>query len=184
MKRRDAGLTDIRGFAFPPEMRAISSDSSWRRGRREKHPIIPCVVGNMSEKPWVPNESAHFRARETWETLHDTHKRPSNLDINSQARAAYSIRFVLAGDLASAWKTIGGISAQFTHLDAALSIATLGNSTIATTHDTKIPTYANELSKFRERGSGIIALLTNEDQRIKRETLRDCGFPPNIHPRP
>ena len=130
----------------------------------------------MPAKPWIPNESAQLRARESWETRHKTHKRPPDLDISAQARVSYSIRFALAGDLASARQTFGGISAQFTRLGAVLNIATIENATIATTYDTKIRTYAGELSEFRGRESEIIALLTNEDRRIKRGTPRGCGF--------
>ena len=49
------------------------------------------------------------------------------------------------------------------------------NATKAQIYDSKIRTYANELSKFRQRGEDIIDLLMSEDQRIKRDTLRDCG---------
>ena len=62
------------------------------------------------------------------------------------------------------------------YLGTVLGIATIENATIATTYDAKVRTYANELSKAREKNSEIIALLTTEDQRLKRETLRDCGF--------
>ena len=123
----------------------------------------------------MPNESAHLRAHDGWKALQKTHKRPPNLEISFQSRSAYSLRFILAGDLTSAWKTFGGLSAQLTHLGAVLNIATLENATIAMAHDSKIWTYANELSKFRERDNDIITLLTSEYQRIKRENLRDCG---------
>ena len=130
----------------------------------------------MSLKPWMPNESAHLRAHEGWITLQKTHKRPSNFGTSFQAWIAYSLRFILAGDLTSAWKTFGGLSAQLTHMGTALNIATLENATIAMTYDQKIRFRANELSRCMEKDNEIISLLLNEDQLIKRETLRGCGF--------
>ena len=53
-------------------------------------------------------------------------------------------------------------------------MAVTENATIAQTYDTKVRNYANELSKFRQRETEIIKLLNEEDQRIKREVLREC----------
>ena len=86
------------------------------------------------------------------------------MELGFQGWITYNLRFILDGDLCGAWDTFGGLSAQITE-----------NATIAQTYDSKIRTYAQELSKFRQREKDIIDLLMDEDQRIKRDTLRGCG---------
>ena len=54
-------------------------------------------------------------------------------------------------------------------------MAVTENATIAQIYDAKLRTYANELSKFRQKENDIIKLLSDENQRIKREVLRDCN---------
>ena len=130
----------------------------------------------MATKPWIPNEAAHIRSMGWWKSLRKTHKRHPNTEVSFQAWISYSIRFIRSGDITSAWKTFGGVADQLSHLGEVLNIATLENATIAMTYDAKVRTYAGELFKARDKDSEIIALLTNEDQRLKRETLRDCGF--------
>ena len=85
------------------------------------------------------------------------------------------MRFILSGDVASSWGTFGGIGLQFAHLGAVLHMAVAENATIAQLYDSRVRTYAGELSKFRERGVGITKLLQEEDRRIKRGALRECG---------
>ena len=169
-------LSDLKGLLLPDQDACNFFSFELAKGRCKKPPMVPFVVGEMSLKPWMPNESAHVRAMEGWVSLQKTHKRPSNTTVSFQAWITYSLRFILAGDLASAWKTFGGLAAQLSHLGTVLNIATLENATIAMTYDMKVRHYANELSKMREKDSEIIALLLNEDQRLKREALRDCGF--------
>ena len=86
------------------------------------------------------------------------------------------MRFVLSGDLVSAWKTFGCIPLQFTHLVTARHIAVAENAAIAQLYDDRVRTYADELSKFREREADIIKLLQEEGQRIKRDVIRECGI--------
>ena len=50
------------------------------------------------------------------------------------------------------------------------------NATIAPTYDKRIREHASELSKFRERDKGIIKLPAEEDNRIKRYVIRECGI--------
>ena len=169
-------FADLRGLLLPDQDTCNFFSFELAKGRCKKPPMVPFVVGDMSLKPWMPNESAHTRAMEGWISLQRTHKRPSSTAVSFQAWISYSLRFILAGDLASAWKTFGGIAAQLSHLGTVLNIATLENATIAMTYDAKVRHHAHELSKMREKDSEIIALLLNEDQRLKRETLRDCGF--------
>ena len=72
---------------------------------------------------------------------------------------------------------------QLTHQGTVLNLAIAENATIAMTYDAKIRTYAHELSKFRSRGKEIINLLKEDDQRIKRETVRECGTTSTFVPR-
>ena len=108
--------------------------------------------------------------------LQKTRKRPSNREISFHSWISYSLRSILPGAISSAWGTCGGLADQTAHLGAVINIAVLENATIAMTYDTKIRTYASELSKFREREKEIISLLSDDGRSIKREPLRGCGI--------
>ena len=110
-------------------------------------------------------------------------ERPSKLGLGFHAWVSYNVRFVLSRDLASAWKTIGGIAMQLTHLGTVLNLGITENATIAMTYDAKIRAYANELSKFRTREKEIINLLKAEGRRIKREVIREFGATTTFGPR-
>ena len=81
------------------------------------------------------------------------------------------------------FETIGGIDMQLTRLGAVLNLDIAENATIATTYDRKIRTYANELSKFREREEDIVSLLNEGDRPITREVIRECGPETTFAPR-
>ena len=135
-----------------------------------------------------------------WETLHafritphirargggaagKNHKRPAKLELGLQAWVAYSVRFVMAGDLASDWETFGGISTERAQLGTALNPAVSENAKISTTYDQKVRTYAYELPTFQTREKGFINLRTVEGRRIKRECVRECGSTTTLAPR-
>ena len=152
-------------------------------GRCRTHPITTFALAEFHKKPWIPAESSHTRALGDWGTMNENHKRHSKLERGFQAWIAYNIRFILAGDLASAWETFGGISMQLTHLGTGLNLAIAENATIAMTYDAKVRTYANELSKFRTSEKAIINILKDGGRRIKREGLRERGSAPTFAPR-
>lgn len=183
LKKWTPTITDIRRLLLPGQDESNFSRFELANGRCKKHPITPFLVAEMSQKPWMPNGQIHSKALGGWEILQKTHKRPSSLDIGSQAAIAYNIRFVLAGDLAQAWQTFGGLSAQLTHLGTVMNLAIAENATIAQTYDRMIRQHANELSKFRGREKDIIKLLYAEDQRIKRDTIRERGGATTFAPR-
>ena len=176
LKHWSPSLTNLRGTLLPDQDMCNHFSFELAKGACKKPPIVPFVLGELHKKPWVPQESSHTRALDAWKVLQKSHKRPSNCDLGFQAWITYSLRFILSGDLVSAWKTFGGIALQFTHLGTVLNMAVTENATIAQLYDAKVRTYANELSKFRERDTDIIKLLQEEDQRIKREVLRECGI--------
>ena len=103
------------------------------------------------------------------------HKRRSELEMGRHAWIAYNLRYIIAGDIASAGETFDGIAMRLTHLGAALNLAIAGNETIAMNYDQKIRTYADELSKFRAREKDIINLPKGTDRRIKRDVRRERG---------
>ena len=175
LKAWSPSITSLRGILLPDQDACNYFSFELAKGRCKTPPIIPFVIADFSKKPWLPAESSHTRALESWRTMNKNHKRPSKLELGFQAFITYNLRFILAGDLASAWKTFGGIAMQLTHLGTVLNLAVTENATIAMIYDNKIRTYANELSKFRSREKDIINLLKEEDQRIKRETIKECG---------
>ena len=72
---------------------------------------------------------------------------------------------------------------RLTHMGTVLNLGITENATIAMTYDAKVRTYANELPKFITREKETTNLLKEEDQRIKREVLRECGSTTTSVPR-
>ena len=60
-------------------------------------------------------------------------------------------------------------------LGTVLHMAVAENDTIAQLYDSRVRTYADALAKFREREDDITKLPQEEDRRIKRDGLRECG---------
>ena len=168
-------LENLKGLFLPDQDECNYFSLELAKGRCKKPPMVPYITADLHKNPWMPSQQAHTRSLESWKILQKTHKRPSNIEIGFQAWITYNIRFLLTGDLCGAWDTFGGLAAQLTHLGTVMNLAITENATIAQNYDNKIKTYAQELSKFRQREKEIIELLMHEDQRIKRDTLRDCG---------
>ena len=175
LRRWAPSLQDLKGLLLPDQDECNHFSFELAKGRCKKPPMIPFITGELHKQPWMPPQEAHSRALDSWKNLQKTHKRPSTLELGFQSWIAYNLRFIMAGDLCGAWDTFGGLAAQLTHLGTVMNLAITENATIAQTYDKKVRTYAHELSKFRQREKDIIDLLKNEDQRIKRDTLRDCG---------
>ena len=138
-------MTNLRGMLLPGQDMRNHFSFELAKGARRKPPIAPFVMGGSMRNPGPPLESAHTRALDAWKVLQKSHKRHSNCDLAFQAWIAYSIRFILSGDLTSAWKTFGGIGLQFAHIGTVLNMAEAENATIAQLYDLRVRTYANEL---------------------------------------
>ena len=123
----------------------------------------------------MPRQGARLRAPEAWKARQKPHKRHSGLELSSQSWTTYNLRFIIAGDLCSAWDTFGGLAAQSTHFGTVLNLAVAENASLAQTYDNKLRAYADELSKFLQKEREITKLLSEEDQRPEREVLRDCN---------
>ena len=89
-------------------------------------------------------ESARTRALDAWKVLRKSHKRHPNCDLAFQAWVAYSMRFILAGDLEYEWKTFGGIGLQSAHLGAVPQMAIAENVTTSQLYGARVRTYAGE----------------------------------------
>ena len=119
-------ITNIRGLLLPGQDACVYFSFEMAKGRCETTPIIPSAIDGLSEKPWLPAEPFHSRALESWKTMNKNHKRPPKLELGFLAFATYNVRFILAGDLASAWETFGGIAMQLTHLGTVLNLGNYG----------------------------------------------------------
>ena len=176
-------ITNIRGLILPGQDACNHCSFERAKGRCKTHPIAPFALAEFRKKPWMAAESSHTRALGLWETMNKNHKRHSELELGFQAWAAYNLRFILAGGLASAWEIFGEIAMRPTHLGTVLNFPITENAPIAMTYDAKVRACANELSKLRTREKEITNLLKEEDRRIKREVRRECGPTKTFEPR-
>ena len=182
LKHWSHSITNILGL-LPDQDACDRFSFEMAKGRCETPPNALPRYPNSTKKRRAPAESSHTRALGAWATMNKNRKRPSKLERGPHAWIAYNIRFILAGDLASAWETFGGVAMQLTHLGTSPNLAIAENATIAITYDAKVRTYANELSKFRTREKETTNLLKEEGRRVKRIVLRECGSTATFSPR-
>ena len=98
-----------------------------------------------------------------------------------QAWALYNLRFIIAGGFSGAWRTFGGISAQLTHFGLILNIAEVENSTIAMGYGENFRLEAAQMARMRADEMEWAKYLSQEDEIIKKNALRDLGHTASTH---
>lgn len=74
-----------------------------------------------------------------------------------------------------AWAPFGGISEQLTHLGLSAHMAEIENATIATTYAEHFRDQAAHLERQRATMVGWYRFLSDEDEVINRNVLRELG---------
>ena len=110
------------------------------------------VTSEIHKRPWKSRQEPHTCAIDSRKNLQKTRKRPSSIDVGFHGWVTYTFRFILTGGLRGDWDTFGGLAAQLTHLGAVANRATAENAAVAHVYDSQIRPYADDLSKFRQRG--------------------------------
>ena len=88
------------------------------------------------------------------------------------------LRFVLAGDLAGAWASFGGLSAQMTQLGTLLAIASAENAMTAMAYGRAIRTIIETNSRKRlstDQLKKMVEMLTDEHDAAKKATLHEMA---------
>ena len=67
-------ITNLRGLLLPGQDACNYFSFELAKGRCETHPIIPFAIADFSKKPWLPAESSHSRALDTWRTMNKARK--------------------------------------------------------------------------------------------------------------
>ena len=126
-------------------------------------------TAHLQDDPWKPDLSTHDRAAEDWKKRM-TGLRSSQF-ISFQAYILYSLRFILAAHMVSAWEPFGGISAQLNALAVTLNISVVENSGIAIDYDIAIRKHCAALARQRRSDIDFAHLLSQEQPEIKKQVI-------------
>ena len=173
------------GGSYPRDRTYLRGHFSFdlAKGRRDKHPTIPFVLAELRKNIGFAARTHTYEHSEPGKPPRKSHRRPSGLELSSQSWGAYNIRFVLAGDIWSAWDTFGCLAAQVAHFGTVLNLDVDENATTTQTCDNILRDHAGELSKFRQKEHEITKLLIEEGRWIKREVLRDFNAATEFAPK-
>ena len=175
MKHWKLDLSHLTGFLAPDQEMVNFFTVELTKAKQKRPAYKPYVVPDLSKEPWRPFYPAHAKALETWRALNNSHKKPSPLDLSFQTWVFYNLRFLLAGDLTGAWTPFGGMSAQLSHLGLLLNMSVIENATIAMTYSKLFREQAAHLARQRTTTVDWTSFLSEEDDVIKRNALRELG---------
>ena len=93
----------------------------------------------------MPQLSTRDKALEEWASR--TAGIRSSQELPLQAYVLYSIRFIYAAHMVSAWANFGGIAAQFNALGVLPNLAAIENSGVAIAYDTLLRNHIAYLAR-------------------------------------
>ena len=175
MKRWRLGLSKLSGLLAPGQEMVNHFTREMAKAEKKRPSFQPYVTPGLAQEPWRPFYPAHAKALGNWKVLNSSHKKPSQMDLSFQAWAFYNLRFLRAGELAGAWAPFGGISAQLTHIGLILNMAVIENATIDMTYADHFREQASHLARLRATTVDWAHPLSEEDDVIKRNVLRELG---------
>ena len=149
MKNWTPSLTHLGGLLVPGQDMVNHFTIELTRGQHVAPSYTPSATGDMAAEPWMPKDPVFPRSQGRWEKMQASHKRPSGQPISFQQYMLNYLRLVLAGDLAGAWASFGGLSAQMTHLGTLLAIASTENAMTAMAYDRAVRTTIETNSRKR-----------------------------------
>ena len=88
-----------------------------------------------------------------------------------QAYLLFQMRFILAGQICSAWSQFGGFSAQMNAHAVLLNIAISDNVGVAIAYDMQIRKHISHLARQRRNDVDYAQLLSKENEDIKKQVL-------------
>ena len=126
MRDWSASLSGITGLIRPEQEMANYFPVELERGRTSRPPYTPYVKTDaLASFPWMPPGDPHQKALGRWEASQATFRRNTGeRDLSRGQYALYRMRYILAGDLASAWSECGGLTAQINNLAGVLNTVT------------------------------------------------------------
>ena len=161
-------MNNLTGMLAPDQEMTNFFSSEFAKAKLKRPPYIPFVIPDLKEQPWRPFYPAHTRAFENWQKLNSSHKKPTPMDTSFQAWTLYNMRFIISGELTGAWRTFGGISAQWSHFGLILNMAVVENATIAMAYEKNFRLEAAHLARMRADEIDWVKYLSTEDEIIKR----------------
>ena len=171
-------LAAIDGTLRPVQEMASAISEEIARGQANTHPFHPYIIPNYHERPWFPRVTARVNAFNNWRNKTKGAKKQA---ISPQQWLHHHLRFALTAELCELWTPFGGIAAQFNHISALLSLATLESAGFAMRyHDLPVRTLA-DCARARFPFDYLTALSeVHEDTRraIMADTARPSFAPP------
>ena len=128
----------------------------------------------MSAPLWIPAGETLDRALLKWHAARRiSHRNTGNQDLPIGQFVLYSLRFVLADDLADARTDYGGLAAQLNHIAVVLDLSTTGRQGIAVTYDYRMRRAIQKIARTLSEKTDYIELRSNLNKAVRATAIRD-----------
>ena len=175
MAQYSANLSQLSPLLSPDQAMVNDVIRQLSEGESCSPAYTPFVIANLAEDPWKPQLSTHDRPLEEWQTRMNTFR--SSQPLSFQAYIYYSLRFILAAHLCSAWSEFGGVAAQFNLLAIIFNISIVENIGIAIAYDQAIRKYVPHLARQRRKDVDFSRLLSEGNAEIKKHVYAQRADP-------
>ena len=168
-------LPGITGILQPEQEMANRFPTELERGRTSRPPYTPYVtVDTLNSFPWMPPGEPHRKALDRWKAIQVTfHRNTGGQYLSLGQYALYRVKYILAGDLASAWSEYGGLTAQINNMANVLEISIEDNAGVSITYDYRILQHIRKLAHRRATNTDYIDILSTTQPDIRAAVTRD-----------
>ena len=135
------------------------------------------VIPDLSKRPWVPLVPEHERSMANWS--HKMKGLRSGQPMNMQSFIFYRIRFIIAADLAGAFRHFGGVVAQWNLLGIVLNLAIIESPFIDMEYDrlihVRVANLASEHYGESDTSINYFSILSHEQSEIRRSIVNESN---------
>ena len=141
-------------------------------GKAHNPPFVPFIVSPLNSHPWLPQSADHIQRSDSWK---EKMKRiQSTQEAPFPAWVFLHLRFIFAGEVASAWSDFGGLAAQLSHLLFCAEMATLINTEAAMLYNKLLSQRLAAAARARNPDRiDYIAELTLGNEILKQRAVRE-----------
>ena len=129
----------------------------------------PFVLAQLHLEPFRSPSHIHDNITTDWADRMKSMRSAQPLPF--QAYLLFQNRFIMAGQLCSAWEHFGGFAAQMNAQAVMLTIAVTDNVGVAIAYDMQIRKHIAHLARQRHTDVDFAHLLSKENEDIKRQVL-------------
>ena len=177
-----ADFSCLGGFLKPNQLMANYVSKELAKGRLQVPPYAPYIAADVAAAPWPVPTAEHTNALAKWEFGRATAgqakaARPQPLPLN--AWVLYRVRFMFTSDICEAWRSFGGIPAQFNNRSIISHLTSTENIDSSLLYDSLLSARLEETDRARaERSTDAVdfdMLLSAGPTRFKLKAVAQAA---------